>query len=409
MSTDHSPRPAATGGAVADRRTGPLGRWPQLSDGAIAVLVFLIEVFGAVAGLVGESGSFSLSMLADIPGLTYVLLAVGSAALLWRRNQPLPVLFVALGASFVWDVIGLAGGPSLAILISLYGVGRYVAEPRTRLSALVAAIVIVIADDLIEREAFSTVGLSVALVVLAWYVGLRTRGRREYLELLEERMDSLERERLAEARRAVAEERTRIARELHDLVAHRVSMMTVQAGAAQTVVETDPQRAMQAMHSVEEAGRDALDELREILGVLRSEGGQDARAPIHGLSEIPDLVERVKEAGVQVDLTMDAVPHDVSTKIDLAAYRIVQEALTNVVKHAGPDSSAAVSVRAGDGAIAIDVADDGRGGQSVPGSGHGLAGMRERATLLGGTFEAGPDPDGGFRVRARLPMGSKPI
>ena len=400
MQTDRPPGPDGEG------LTGAHGANPSLRsvDVAVAVTVFALEVIGAVVSSVGESGSFSMELFAEIPVAAYLLLGVGSAALLWRRSRPLPVLLTTLAASFAWDVMGIEGGPSLAIFVSLYSAARFVPEPRTRLLALAGAIVIVIADDVLEGEAISAVGLSVALVVLAWYVGLRARSRSEYLALLEERTEYLERERVAEAQRAVADERTRIARELHDVVAHRVSMITVQAGAAQTVAETDPARAIESMRAVEQAGREALTELREILGVLRSDDEAAERAPSRGLADIPGLVAEVSDAGMEVDLTMEGVPDRVGAQVDLAAYRIVQEALTNVVKHAGADPRPEVSVVATPQELTIEVSDHGSGPPPEPGAGHGLAGMRERAALLDGSFESGPRPGGGFELRARLPL-----
>lgn len=389
-------------------RGGPFTLWPHVSDAVLAAIVFVLEVAGILGRAVDESGEFSLSMLGDVAPATYLLLAASSIALLWRRSRPLIVLGATLTASLVWDVIRLADGPSLAIFISLYGVGRYVEEDRTSILAVASALIVVVADDLIEGEPASSVGLSLGLVFLAWYVGRRIEGRREYLALLEERAEYLERERAAEAQRAVAEERTRIARELHDLVAHRVSMITVQAGAAQTVAASDPERALRAMRAVEEAGREALEELRQVLGVLRADGEHEGVVPMHGLADIPDLVAEMRRAGMDVSLCNDGAPDHLPTRVDLASYRIVQEALTNVLKHAGPDPKAEVRLSGADQMLDIEVTDRGSGVATLPGSGQGLVGMRERAALLGGAFEAGPRPGGGFRIMARLPLERSP-
>jgi signal transduction histidine kinase len=405
MVTGTSSGPAFPGEGPTRSRVGPFTRWPRSSDTALAVIAFVLEVIGILGREVGESGEFSWSMLGDVPAATYVLLAASSIALLWRRSRPLLVLAATLATSLVWDVIGLADGPSLAIFISLYGVGRFIEDDRTNLLAVAAALIIVVADDLlIEGEPASVVGLSLVLVLLAWYLGRRIEGRREYLALIEERAEYLEREREVEAQRAVDAERTRIARELHDLVAHRVSMITVQAGAAQTVAASDPERAVRAMAAVEEAGREALEELRQILGVLRADSQREAPGPIHGLADIPGLVAEMNGAGMDVVLSGDGLPDALPTRVDLASYRIVQEALTNVLKHAGPDPQAEVRLSSDDQMLSIEVSDRGSGASALPGSGHGLVGMRERATLLGGTFEAGPRPGGGFRIMARLPL-----
>jgi signal transduction histidine kinase len=384
---------------------GPFTRWPHTSDTVLAIAVFVLEVIGILGRAVNESGDFSLSMLGDVPAGTYLLLGLSSVALLWRRTWPLIVLAATLTASLAWDVVGLADGPSLAIFVSLYGVGRYIEDDRISLLAVGVALVVAAVDDLlIEGESVSVVAVSLALVFVAWYVGRRVRNRREYLALIEERAEYLERERAAEAQRVVDEERNRIARELHDLVAHRVSMITVQAGAAQTVAATDPERALRAMESIEVAGREALEELRQVLGVLRADGERGDRLPAHGLSDVPDLVDDMRTAGMDVSLFDEGAPDQLPARVDLASYRIVQEALTNVLKHGGADPIVEVRISRVGSMLNIEVTNRGPGHTSVPGSGQGLVGMRERAELLGGSFEAGPRSDGGFRVMARLPI-----
>ena len=256
---------------------------------------------------------------------------------------------------------------------------------------------------------------------VAWYVGRRLR-------LRSERAAELLREQAAEARRIVIEERTRIARELHDVVAHRVSLMTVQAGAAKAVAAEDPEGALRAMAAVEEAGRQALDELRHLLGVLRPETGLDGLGPQPGLADLPRLVEQTRGAGLDVSLATDGLSGELPARVDLFAYRIVQEALTNVLKHAGPGARTEVRLGSDRSGIVIEVLDDGNGleppsaaagplrpadrrsvdRQDRRSAGHGIVGMRERARLLGGTLEARPRPDGGFRVVAHLPTGGEP-
>lgn len=408
MVTSISPRDAVGAGPATRPRQGPFTRWPRSSDAALAVIVFLLEVGGILGSAADEAGSFDISMLGDVDVATYLLLAAGSIALIWRRKQPLIVLAVNLVAALIWDVIGLAEGPSLAIFISLYGVGRYIEERRISFIAVAAAVALAVADDLIEGETAPIVGVSMAIVALAWYVGYRIRNRQEYFALLEERARYLERERVAEAQRAVDEERTRIARELHDLVAHRVSMITVQAGAAQTVATGDPERAIRAMAAVEEAGREALGELRQILGVLRADDEPDGLGPTHGLTDIPGLVANMKDAGMDVSFSNDGPAGELPARVNLASYRIVQEALTNVLKHAGPDPKAEVRISTSGQILTIEVTDRGSGVSALPGSGHGLVGMRERTALLGGTFEAGSRPGGGFRIMARLPIERSP-
>jgi signal transduction histidine kinase len=206
------------------------------------------------------------------------------------------------------------------------------------------------------------------------------------------------------------------------VVAHRVSLMTVQAGAAKAVAAEDPEAALRAMGAVEEAGRQALAELRHLLGVLRPETDIDGLGPQPGLADLPRLVEQIRGAGVDVWLATDGVPAELPARVDLFAYRIVQEALTNVLKHAGPGAHTEVRLGADRSGIVLEVVDDGfadKGSESAGGrqpldsdrrsrSGHGVVGMRERALLLGGTLEARPRPGGGFRVVAHLPTGGEP-
>jgi signal transduction histidine kinase len=404
MATGISSGAAVSGDGPIRPRWGPITRWSRGSDGALAVIVFVLEVVGILGREANEAGGFDISMFGDVEPATYTLLAASSIALLWRRSRPLVVLSAPLLASLVWDVIGLEGGPSLAIFVSLYGVGRYVEGLRTSRLALGAAFLVAIVNDLIEGEPVSVMGLSLVLVFVPWYVGRRIRGRREYLVLLEERAEYLERERAAAAQRAADEERTRIARELHDVVAHRVSMITVQAGAAQTVAGNDPERAVRAMKAVEEEGRQALHELRQVLGVLRADNEHEGLAPTPGLAAIPELVKEMSRAGVDVSLSNAGAPGELPAGVDLASYRIVQEALTNVLKHAGPSPEAEVRLYGDDQMLTIEVTDRGAGVSTLPGSGRGLVGMRERTALLGGTFEAGPRSGGGFRIMARLPL-----
>jgi signal transduction histidine kinase len=244
---------------------------------------------------------------------------------------------------------------------------------------------------------------------VAWYVGRRVQFR-------EQRADQLRREQAAEARRIVVEERSRIARELHDVVAHRVSLMTVQAGAAKAVAAEDPEGALRAMGAVEEAGRQALDELRHLLGVLRPETDPDGLGPQPGLADLPRLVEQTRGAGLDVSLATAGVVAGLPARVDLFAYRIVQEALTNVLKHAGPGAHTEVRLGTDRRGVVIEVLDDGSGASGLAGPdvddaggrGHGIVGMRERARLLGGTLDARPRPGGGFRVVAHLPTGGEP-
>ena len=242
-----------------------------------------------------------------------------------------------------------------------------------------------------------------ALDYLFWYIGRRLRFRGEYLRLLEERARYLEQRRAEAAEQAVAEERSRIARELHDVVAHQVSLMTVQAGAAKTVAASDPDAALAAMSAVENAGRQALSEMRHLLHVLRQERAGGELAPQPGVADLASLAAEVTEAGTEVVFRNEGSVGRLPQRVDLAVYRIVQEALTNVIKHAGPGARATVLLRGRDDGVELTVSDDGCGPGSAPGHGYGIAGMRERAELLGGRLSACAGSQGGFRVDAFLP------
>jgi signal transduction histidine kinase len=239
-----------------------------------------------------------------------------------------------------------------------------------------------------------TVVPAVAMLLLRGAV----RGRQLRAEALAARAELLERH----ASDAVLEERARIARELHDLVAHNVSVMVVQAGAERHSLPGDQTETRDTLAAIEQSGRQALAEARRLLGVLRRDGEPDDLEPQPGLEQLGALVEHVRRAGLNVDLAVEGERAPLPAGLDLCAYRIVQEGLTNALKHAGAGASAQVRVAYAPAALEIDVRDDGRGGE-IDGAGHGLIGMRERVALYGGELEAGPRPGGGFGVHARLP------
>ena len=302
--------------------------------------------------------------------------------------------------------LGFTDGP-VSLMVALYSAGRYATNDQWSYYGVGGAIALVGIRAFINPQPAADIGGALLALFVVWYTGRRIRIRGDYLRLLQERAAQLEREQADEACRAVAKERTRIARELHDVVAHRVSVMTVQAGAAKTVAADDPAGALQAMEAVEQAGRQALGELRHLLGVLRPEAEVDGLGPQPGIADVPRLVEHLGEAGLQVSLTIDDLPADLPARVDLSAYRIVQEALTNVIKHAGPGARTEVRLSTDNHGVAIEVLDNGYGATILPGSGHGIVGMRERALLLGGSLDAGPRPGGGFRVVAHLPIGDE--
>ncbi|MDH3500406.1 MAG: sensor histidine kinase [Acidimicrobiia bacterium] len=377
-------------GIGGSRRFPPLG-----VDVAVAVIVF----GASVVNVATQDGAG----ISAIPVAGFLMLAGGSVALLWRRHSSSAVLAVAVVMTAAWTVLDYPGNPVFHILASLYAIGRYVPEGRISLAALAGAIAVVGFGQVIDDDSVSELVTGLIVTVLPWYAGRRLRIR---AAVARERAEHLEWKRATAAQRAIADARAGIARELHDVVAHNVSVMTVQAGVARLVVADDPERAQEAIRAVEEAGRRALDELRHLLGVLRPETASGDLGPQPALNQVHELVDRLRQTGMSISLTAN-VRSELAVRVDLFAYRIVQEALTNVLKHGGVDAAAKVRVEETDGHLDIEVTDTGTATSTLTGSGQGIVGMRERAMLLGGTFEAAPRPDGGFRVRARLPIGDQ--
>ncbi|SNS60420.1 Signal transduction histidine kinase [Geodermatophilus pulveris] len=354
---------------------------------------------------------------APVPGWAPLLVLAECLPLLGRRLFPFGS---ALVVGLVTTAHGLLPVPEPVVpfagLVAVHAVAAHATRRQARLAAGVAALAIT-ASLLLDQPASEAEDAAVLALTFttAWLLGDAARHARERAAVLEQRAAEAERTRAAEAGRAVVEERNRIAREMHDVLAHSVSLMVVQAEAGPVVVRRDPDRAVAAFDAVSATGRQALAELRRLLGVLRDDRpGGDAPGPLApqaGLDRVPELVERVRGAGADAALTYSGLPGALPAAVDLAAYRIVQEALTNAVKHAGP---ARIEVRlTGDGtALTVQVRDDGLGSPvpAAPGEpvGRGLIGMRERAGSLGGSVSAGPLPGGGWQVLARLPLAPVP-
>jgi signal transduction histidine kinase len=344
---------------------------------------------------------------ADVVG---VLLTVGIwSAVAFRRRWPEAMAWTvtALLMPF-WVLDYVDAGQTLGILFLLYTLAAHVDRPRSLQVGLAIGgilVAVMVAGVLSEEEglpAIAVVGNAV-IFATAWTIGDSVRNRSAYLAEVEARAERAEREQATAAERAVQDERVRIARELHDVVAHSVSVMVVQAGAARRVLERQPDQAAEALGVIESTGRNALDELRRLLGVLRHEDGSPSIGPQPTTGDLRALVEQWSEAGMDVVLEETGDRPALSAGVGLTVYRIVQEALTNVMKHAGP-ARAHVAVRYDD-AVHIEVTDDGRGARpDVPSSGQGHIGMRERVELFGGTLSVGPRPGGGYRVRATIPL-----
>ena len=383
-----------------------LRRHPMLVDGMLA----------AALVLAGAAPALAAGMFLDIP------LAIGIAApVVFRRAHPVGAFAAAVLAGGVQVLLGVRpAATDVTILILLYTLAAY--TPR-RVSVPGLAICLVGSAVGVVRwwSSFGSHGVLDWLIVgtilfagpalLAWVLGDSMSYRRAYYASLEDRAARLERERDAQARIAAVAERARIARELHDVIAHNVSVMVVQADGASYALGTDPDRAAEALAAISGTGRQALAEMRRLLGVLRREGDGDGagseRAPQPGIGELSELLDQARGAGLPVSFTVEGEPRPLPSGAALAAYRIVQESLTNTRKHAGPVASASVLLRYSPGALVLAISDDGWGeaGAALPGgTGHGLTGMRERVAMYGGSVAAGPRPGGGYEVVATLPL-----
>jgi signal transduction histidine kinase len=355
----------------------------------------------------------------DVLGL--VLATMSCLPLACRRRWPMPVLVVIVVPLSALAILDYSTGvAAVSLLIAVYTVAVHCARP-VALAGLAAtsAAWLVIVDANKHKEGAVDVIAILGVTFAAWAFGRSVGFRRAYTAELEARAERLERSQEADTVAALAEERGRIARELHDVVAHHVSVMTVQASAAQRMLGLDPSRSREAMAAVEETGRAALTEMRRIVGVLRSPREDKGKVngatlgPQPGVGELDDLVTQVREAGLDVEFAVEGQCRALAPGVDLAAYRIVQEALTNTLKHAGPTRSK-VLLRYDSSELLVRVVDDGHGlAASLSDSpskplGHGLLGMRERVSLYGGRLYAGPRAGGGFEVLARIPLEQMP-
>jgi signal transduction histidine kinase len=321
------------------------------------------------------------------------------------------VLSVASGLAFA--AIGLPPfflGP--AILVAIYSVAAYGSRWVAVAGLALAEVGLAASPRTPLKPGTEELVGYMGILAAAWLLGHFAHNYRAYAARLEERTAELERAREELARRAVTEERLRLARELHDVVAHAMSVITVQSGVGAHVADSRPEEVGKALAAIEATSRAALTELRRLLGVLRQDGEPQANlTPVPGLANLEGLLAELAKAGLAVRLRVEGRPSPLPAGLDLSAYRIVQEALTNVVKHAGP-ATAQVMICYRDHEVAVEVIDDGRGVGAVAGdgrrrTGHGLIGMRERVAAFGGDLEVGPRPGGGFRVAARLPLAAE--
>ncbi|WP_405799879.1 sensor histidine kinase [Streptomyces sp. NBC_01506] len=346
----------------------------------------------------------------EAPGLgSVVLMVLAAGALVFRRRNPFPVLVVNGAAAVAELLTDDASSPiTLSCFVALYTVASRTDRPTTwRVGLLTTATLTLAAMLSGPAPWYSQENLGIfAWTGMASAVGDAVRSRRAFIDAIRERAERAERTREEEARRRVAEERLRIARDLHDVVAHHIALVNVQAGVASHVMDRRPDQAKEALAHVREASRSALNELRATVGLLRQSGDPAAPTePAPGLALLDELVGTFRHAGLPVTVAHGDAELRLPAAVDLAAYRIIQEALTNVRKHAGPGAKAEVSVVRVGPTIEVTVLDDGTGtGEPSDGSGHGLLGMRERVSALGGTLNVGPRYGGGFRTQAILPV-----
>ena len=379
---------------------------PLLIDGITALAVFALMAQQLITRHVLLSGQHPTTVL------TWLLAAVIVVPILTHRRFPRASVAVCLSAVALYAAGRYVAYPGYAIFVLTFDIALHSDEQVSIPTLFASAVVLGVAVDLQPAKVavVATYVASEIFVGAAWLAGWSLRRRRARWTELQARTERLEREREEEARRAVTEERLRIARELHDVIAHSMSVIAVQSAVGNHVIDTQPAEAHQALAAIEATSRSALTEMRRLLGVLRQEGEpRGSLAPAPGLADLASLVTQVQDAGLRVWISVEGERRSVPPGIDLSAYRVIQEALTNVIKHAG--SAATVTIRYRDDSVTVEIANrvPAAPGVRVPpprtgSSGHGIIGMRERVAVFGGEFAAGPGPDGGFLVRACFPI-----
>lgn len=403
---DDQGRRAPYAGLVIGRLTAWWRRWRDST--ARDVVSALIVTAILLAGSYGEAHPnqpFDTQQhghkVPYTPDVALLLVVAACLVLALKRRYPELVLGASTAAVVAYSLLGYVNGSVLlAPSIALFAVAQ--AVPVRRALMLAAGTLVALMAASAAGGPFGPTGggfyLLPALIAAPLFGGIAIANRRAYVTSIQERAED-------EARRRVDDERLRIARELHDIVAHTMATINVQAGVAEHVLGSNPAAAGDALHAIKVASKDGLRELRAILNVLRQADEGDPAQPVPGLGQLDALIAGACKAGLPTTLTRTGVPRELPAAVDLAAYRIVQESLTNVIKHAGP-ASATVGLSYDDAAIRIEIADNGRGtapGPARDGTGHGLIGMRERAASVGGTLQAGPGRERGYLVTALLP------
>ena len=386
----------------------PVLRWWRAGgrDMMYALAMTAITVFGAYGEAHPQQVSDQLppgSAAAHMPDIALALVAVASLVLVFRRRWPRAVLAVSAGAVTVYSLLGYENGAALlAPVAALYTLATKLSARRALAWGVLVTLVLMGATAF--NNPFGPTGagfyLLPGLTAAATLGGIAVASRRAYIASIEARADE-------DARRRIDEERLRIARELHDVVAHTMATINVQAGAAAHVLPDRPDVAAEALATIKTVSKDGLRELRAILNVLRQADEADPTRPAPGTGQIGGLIDGAVQAGLKTTLTVAGQPRPLPASVDLAAYRIVQESLTNTIRHAGA-ATAAVTLTYADGELLVEVTDTGLGGSdATPAGGHGLIGMRERASAVGGALAAGPRPEGGYGVLARLPAAER--
>jgi signal transduction histidine kinase len=381
-----------------NRGTIALSRRSLVFDSALAAAMLALGI------------SVGRSMLADVEGwrvaLAVCMISVHTLCLAGRRIWPMPVLAINVLSGLAVAALGfhpIVLGP--AVLIAVYTVAsshdRTVSFPAALVTIGAALVALRISSPDTEP---STYVADAVVVFVAWFMGESVHSRREHVIALEQRTAELERAREELARSMVAEERLRIARELHDVVGHSLSTIAVQSGVGAHIIDSRPDQAKRSLEAIESASKSALQDIRRVLGILREGGADRALDPAPGLGDVAELVQDARKSGLDVDLDLADEGGNLPASLQLTAYRIVQEALTNVIKHSDGGRVRVTMARWGH-ELRIEVTDNGAP-VAPPSFGHGLTGMRERVSMHGGELDVGPLPEGGFRVGAVLPVGS---
>jgi signal transduction histidine kinase len=407
MSSSRTTLPLPQGGTlrcVRSRLASLFGRY------AIDTIVCVLAVISIVEDIVAPKATLAHVRYDRGPEIVIIpIVLVATALLLIRRRigfaAPMIALVLFSASSLparAW--IPSSGSAYLLVIVTSATIGYY---SKSRAGILGLALVVAMPSFAVARQpdrSWGTLLFVVIVLSLAWLAGTIVRRPIDQAQAAEERAVRLEQDQAFSAQSAVAEERQRIARELHDVIAHSVSVMTVQAGAVRRLLVPEQEREREALLSVEATGRQALTEMRRLVGLLKEDTVMPMYAPQPSLKTLDILVGTVREAGLPVELTVEGDRQELAPGVDLAAYRVVQEALTNALKYGGP-ARAWVSVNWTGDQLVLQVENDGRNDINGQGGGHGLVGMKERVAVVGGTLESGPRPGGGFVVKASIPIG----